>query len=117
MSAASATAVATGMDYLLGRNALGQSYVTGYGTDFTRRLRTRQFGHALDPSLPPPPAGRARRRRQLQAPPRVPERPAARRPPAAVCYLDEPTSETTNDVCIRWNAPLVYVATYLDSGP
>ena len=43
-------AVAAGMDYLLGRNALGQSYVTGYGTDTTRHLRTRQFGHDLDPA-------------------------------------------------------------------
>jgi len=33
-----------------------------------------------------------------------------------MCYLDEPTSETTNDVCIRWNAPLVQIATYLDLG-
>jgi hypothetical protein len=32
------------------------------------------------------------------------------------CYLDEPTSEVTNDLCIRWNAPPVYVATYLAGG-
>jgi endoglucanase len=32
--------VAVGVDYLLGRNALGQSYVTGYGPDATRHLRT-----------------------------------------------------------------------------
>jgi hypothetical protein len=36
----------------------------------------------------------------------------AGRPPQC-CYLDEPTSETTNDICIRWNAPLAYVAAYL----
>ena len=36
------------------------------------------------------------------------------RPPQC-CYLDEPTSETTNDVCIRWNAPLAAVAHYLGS--
>jgi endoglucanase len=34
--------------------------------------------------------------------------------PPQCCYLDEPTSEVTNDICVRWNAPLVYVATYLD---
>src|SRR5689334_15392638 len=43
-------AVAIGVDYLLGRNALGQSYVTGCGIDHTRHLRTRQFGHDLDPA-------------------------------------------------------------------
>jgi endoglucanase len=52
-----ADAVASGMDYLLGRNALGQSYITGYGTDFTCHQRTRQFGRDLDQALPPPPRG------------------------------------------------------------
>ena len=52
-----AAAVAEGMDYLLGRNALGQSYVTGYGSDYTSHQRTRQFGHDLDPAFPPPPPG------------------------------------------------------------
>jgi endoglucanase len=37
--------------------------------------------------------------------------------PPQCCYLDEPTSEVTNDICIRWNAPLVYIATYLDNRP
>jgi endoglucanase len=50
------TAVTVGMDYLLGRNALGQSYITGYGTDFTHHQRTRQFAHDQDPAFPPPPA-------------------------------------------------------------
>ena len=35
--------------------------------------------------------------------------------PPQCCYLDEPTSKVTNDVCIRWNAPLVHVTTYLDT--
>ena len=60
------------MDYLFGRNALGQSYVVGYGTDTTRHLRTRQFGHDLDPSLPATAAGRPRRWGQLDAHPGFP---------------------------------------------
>jgi hypothetical protein len=52
-----ADAVATGMDYLLGRNGLSQSYITGYGADYSCHQRTRQFGHDLDPALPPPPRG------------------------------------------------------------
>ena len=55
----------------------------------------------------------ARRRRQLQAHPGFPSDPRLAGLPPQRCYLDEPTSETTNDVCIRWNAPLVYMATYL----
>ncbi len=108
-------AVAGGMDHLLGRNALGQSYVTGHGTDSTRHQRTRMFGHDLDPAFPPPPAGalaggaNSRRHAGFPSDPRL-----AGLPPQC-CYLDEPTSETTNDVCVRWNAPLVYIADRLDA--
>jgi endoglucanase len=106
-------AVAIGMDYLLGRNALGQSYITGYGTDYSRHQRTRQFGHDLDPMLPPPPrgalAGGANSRPALD----FPYDSRLLGLPPQCCYLDEPTSEVTNDVCIRWNAPLVWIATYL----
>ena len=69
------TAAARGMDYLLGCNALGQSYITGYGTDCTRHQRTRHFAHDLDPSLPPPPPARSpgdRRRRPTRASPPTP---------------------------------------------
>jgi endoglucanase len=105
--------VVTGMDYILGRNALGQSYVTGHGTDATAHLRTRQFGHDLHPTLPPPPAGAMAGGANSTETPGFPSDPRLRGLPPQCCYLDEPTSETTNDICIRWNAPLAYVATYL----
>ena len=106
-------AAATGMDYLLGRNALGQSYVTGYGTDATAHLRTRQFGHDLDPALPPPPPGVLAGGANSVHSPGFPSDPRIAGLPPQRCYLDVPTSETTNDMCIRWNAPLAYVTAYL----
>jgi endoglucanase len=106
-------AVITGIDYILGRNALGQSYVTGYGTDSTMLLRTRQFGHDLDPSLPPPPPGALAGGANSTETPGFPSDQRLRGLPPQCCYLDEPTSETTNDICIRWNAPLAYLAMYL----
>jgi endoglucanase len=106
-------ATATGMDYLLGRNALGQSYVTGYGVDFTHHQRTRQFGHDLDPALPPPPDGAIAGGANSTPHPGFPYEPRLTGLPPQCSYLDEPTSEVTNDVCIRWNAPLVWIATYL----
>jgi endoglucanase len=109
--------VAIGFDYLLGRNALGQSYVTGYGTDSSRHLRTRQFGHELDPALPPPPPGALAGGANSVHTPGFPSDPRLAGLPPQLCYLDEPTSETTNDLCIRWNAPLAFIAAYLSLVP
>jgi endoglucanase len=106
-------AVFTGIDYLLGRNALGQSYVTGYGTDFSRHQRTRQFGHDLDPAFPLSPLGALAGGPNSRPHPDFPYDQRLIGLPPQCCYLDEPTSEVTNDVCIRWNAPLVFLATYL----
>jgi endoglucanase len=106
-------AVAAGTGYLLGRNALGQSYVTGYGTDHTRHQRTRQFGHDLDPALPPPPPGALAGGPNSVPSPDFPYDERLTGLPPQLCYLDEPTSEVTNDVCIRWNAPLVWVSAFL----
>jgi endoglucanase len=110
-----ADAVAKGMDYLLGRNALGQSYITGYGTDYSCHQRSRQFGHDLNPAFPPPPPGALAGGANSRAAPDFPYDPRLRGLPPQCCYLDEPTSEVTNDICIRWNAPLVWVATYLST--
>ena len=106
--------IARGMDYLLGRNALGQSYVTGYGIDSTVHQRTRQFGHDLDAAFPPPPPGALAGGANSKDTPGFPGDPRLAGLPPQCCYLDEPTSETTNDICIRWNAPLAFVATYLN---
>ena len=102
-----------GLDYLLGCNALGQSYVTGYGTDFTRHQRTRHFAHDLDPSFPPPPRGALSGGPCSKEYPGFPSDPRLAGLPPQRRYLDECTSETTNDVCIRWNAPLVWMAVFL----
>ncbi len=110
-------AVITGIDYLLGRNALGQSYITGYGTDFTHHQRTRQFGHHVDPAFPPPPPGAIAGGPNSQPHPDFPYDPRLMGLPPQCCYLDEPTSEVTNDICIRWNAPLFFVTSYLSRPP
>ena len=45
------------MDYILGRNALNQSYVTGYGEVASQNQHSRWYAHQLDPDLPNPPRG------------------------------------------------------------
>jgi endoglucanase len=102
-----------GLDDLFGCNALGQSYVTGHGTDDTRHQRTRHFARDLDASFPPPPRGALAGGPTSKDHPGFPADPRLAGLPPQRCYLDEPTSETTNDVCIRWNAPLVMVSAFL----
>jgi endoglucanase len=107
------SAVCTGADYLFGRNALGQSYVAGYGTDTSRHQRTRHYAHDLDPTFPPAPHGAVVGGPTNQSYPGFPDDPRLPSLPPQLAYVDAPTSETTNDVCIRWNAPLVWVAAFL----
>jgi endoglucanase len=101
-------AVRESMDYLLGRNALGISYVTGYGTLYAQRQYSNMFAHAIDPSYP------GRRRGVLAGGPN--SRPAddyaiktLRGCAPQACYVDDPRSFSTNEIAINWNAPLVWM--------
>ncbi|MFD9501224.1 glycoside hydrolase family 9 protein [Streptomyces sp. NPDC060035] len=109
-------AVLSGADYLLGRNPLNQSYVTGYGERDSRNQHHRFWAHQNDPDLPHPPAGAIAGGPNLTAV-------AAGDPVAAeklgdcapaMCYLDDIGSWATNEVTINWNAPLAFIASYLD---
>ncbi|HEX2138303.1 MAG TPA: glycoside hydrolase family 9 protein, partial [Woeseiaceae bacterium] len=51
------SAVIDVMDYLLGRNPLGRSFISGYGERPFRNPHHRFWAHSLDASLPPPPPG------------------------------------------------------------
>ncbi|GAA2254148.1 endoglucanase [Streptomyces ruber] len=106
-------AVLHGMEYLLGRNPLNQSYITGYGERDSRNQHHRFWANQLDPSLPNPAPGSvaggpnvgiddpiAQARLQGCAP--------------AMCYIDHIESWATNEITINWNAPLAWVASYLD---
>ncbi|MFI2735469.1 glycoside hydrolase family 9 protein [Streptomyces sp. NPDC018711] len=99
------------MDYLLGRNALGRSYVTGYGETSSQNQHHRFWAHQLDASLPHPPAGSLAGgpNSGLQDP--VAKEKLAGCAPAA-CYVDDIGSYSTNEVAINWNAPLAWLAAY-----
>jgi endoglucanase len=102
-----------GLGYLFGRNPIGISFVTGYGSYHSHRQRVRHFGRALDPSFPPPPPGSLAGGAASKTYPGFPGDPRFAGLPDQLCYVDEPTSETTNDICIRWNASLVWLGAYL----
>ena len=115
-------AVVRSMDYLLGRNALDLSYVTGYGTVFSQNQHTRMYSHELDSSLPHPPVGTvAGGPNSTTATTGDPvSTPLFKNGCAAqFCYIDDIGSWSTNEITINWNAPLSWVASFLadqDSG-
>jgi endoglucanase len=105
--------VMTGLDYILGRNALGNSYVTGYGSHDSRNMHSRWYANQLDPSLPNPPAGTL-----AGGPNSVTSTwdPVAQRwlngcAPQR-CYIDDIGSWSTNELTINWNAPLAQIANF-----
>jgi endoglucanase len=109
------TAVADVGDYLLGRNPLDQSYISGYGVRPLRHPHHRFWAQVLDPSLPPPPPG------VLSGGPNGnPGDVAMQRLGGScapqTCWLDAIDLYTLNEVTINWNAPLVWVAAWLDEG-
>ncbi|WP_192582909.1 glycoside hydrolase family 9 protein [Streptomyces albicerus] len=99
------------MDYLLGRNALDVSYITGYGDTYARNQHHRFWANQYDPSLPNPPAGSVAGgpNSGLQDP--VAQEHLAGCAPAA-CFIDDIGSYSTNEVAINWNAPLAWLAAF-----
>ncbi|MFD4659420.1 glycoside hydrolase family 9 protein [Kitasatospora sp. NPDC058444] len=99
------------LDYLLGRNALDRSYVTGYGERASENQHHRFWAHQNDASLPHPPAGSF-----AGGPDAALEDPVAKALLAgcapAACYVDDIGSYSTNEVAINWNASLAWLAAF-----
>ncbi|MFE1794056.1 glycoside hydrolase family 9 protein [Streptomyces sp. NPDC059525] len=99
------------LDYLLGRNALDLSYVTGHGERHSENQHHRFWAHQNDPSLPHPPPGSL-----AGGPNAALEDPVAKEKLAgcapAACYADDIGSYSTNEVAINWNASLAWLAAF-----
>jgi endoglucanase len=103
-----------GMDYLLGRNARGQSYVTGYGERPAENPHHRFWAYQADARSPKPPPGVVvgGPNSDLQDP----YVKAAGRKGCAPqkCYIDHIEAWSQNEVAINWNAPLYWTASWLN---
>jgi len=107
-------ALAAGMDYILGRNAMDQSYVTGYGSKpllnphhrFWACQSNNKFPHA------PPGAVSGGPNSGLQDPYVKVANMSDCAPDK--CFADNIESWSTNEITINWNAPLAWVLFYLD---
>jgi endoglucanase len=103
------------LDYVMGRNALGQSYVTGYGWQPMQHPHHRFWAKQFDAKLPGPPPGIVSGGANNTAF-ADPVAMAVRQTCTAAqrCWRDDARAFAFNEVAINWNAPLLWVATYLD---
>jgi endoglucanase len=100
------------LDYVLGRNPLGMSYVTGIGqrSPMHPHHRPSEADGVVDP-VPGFIVGGPNPGQQDKAGCPVPY-PS---PLPALSYIDHGCSYAANEVAINWNAPLVYVSAALQA--
>ncbi|WP_061962527.1 glycoside hydrolase family 9 protein [Demequina flava] len=104
------------IDYLLGRNALGLSYITGYGVTSVHNQHSRWFAHQVDPTLPHPPNGSVAGGPNADTPTwddaireKYPDGDCA----PQLAYVDDIHSWATNEITINWNSALAAAAFFL----
>lgn len=103
-------------DYLLGRNALNLSYITGYGDVYAQNQHSRWFAAQLNPDLPHPPPGSVAGGPNPQTATwdptfanLYPDQDCA----PQFCYVDHIQSWSTNEITVNWNSALSWVASFL----
>lgn len=101
------------MDYLLGRNVLNISYVTGYGTVYAQNQHHRWMAPSMSNDLPPvyPGTLAGGPNSGIEDPVAKATWPAGCR--AQWCYLDDIQSWSTNEMTINWNAALTWYAAWV----
>ncbi len=100
------------LDYVLGRNPLGLSYVTGFGQRSPLHPHHRPSeADGVEAPVPgfivggPNPGQQDQKNCPVRYPSALP----------ALSYIDHGCSYAANEVAINWNAPLVYVAAALQA--
>lgn len=101
------------LDYVLGRNPLDQSYVTGHGDRPMRNPHHRFWAQSADAAYPAPPAGvlSGGPNNTAMSDPVAETMRGQCRP--QTCWRDDIAAFTQNEVAINWNAPFVWVAAFL----
>ncbi|MEO3857194.1 glycoside hydrolase family 9 protein [Acrocarpospora sp. B8E8] len=104
--------VLEGIDYILGRNALNQSYVTGYGEVASKNQHSRWYSRQLNPDLPNPPRGTLSGgpNSSIQDPVAQTKLQGCK---PQFCYIDDIESWSTNELTINWNSPLSQISTFI----
>ncbi len=97
------------LDYLLGKNPLGASFVTGFGTVSPENPHHRP-SMAVGSAMPGMLVGGVNQSLEDSA-----AKAYCKESPAAKCWVDNSESYSTNEITIYWNSPLTYLLTLTDS--
>ena len=103
------------MDYIMGRNPLDISYVTGYGTHTVENPHHRWWSKQVDEAFPSAPNGvlSGGPNSGLQDPWVKGLGWEAGEMAPQLCYVDHIEAWSTNECTINWNAPLAWVAGFM----
>ncbi|MFD1147166.1 glycoside hydrolase family 9 protein [Saccharothrix hoggarensis] len=100
-----------GLNYLLGRNPLSYSYVTGYGDQPVKNVHHRHWANQLDATLPTAPAGAL-----SGGPNSALQDPIAARLltgcKAQKCFVDHIEAYSVNEVTVNWNSALAWISSW-----
>jgi endoglucanase len=98
------------MDYLLGKNAVGYSYVTGYGTKAFSHPHNRPTIAAKVENVMPGWVSGGPNSKPCDE---KAEWLIVEGTPPMKCYIDEWECYSLNEITIYWNSPMVFLAAYL----
>jgi endoglucanase len=110
-----AQGVVAGMDYLLGRNAMGQSYVTGHGARPLLNPHHRFWAHQANPRYPKPPPGAVSGGPNTDLQDEYGRAAGLAGCPPQKCFIDHIMAYSLNEIAINWNAALAWSAIWLDA--
>jgi len=106
--------VVLGMDYLLGRNPLAQSYVSGYGEKALQNPHHRFWAHQVNAKYPKAPPGVISGGPNSTIDDPYSKGAGLRGCAPEKCYIDHCEAYSVNEIAINWNAPFAWTAAWLD---
>lgn len=106
--------VVLGMDYLLGRNPLDQSYVSGYGARPLTNPHHRFWAHQVNAERPGPFKGAVSGGPNIALQDPYVQALNLKGCAPQKCFVDHIEAWSVNEVAINWNATLAWVAAFLD---
>jgi len=101
------------MDFILGRNPLDRSFVTGYGARPMQNPHHRFWARQASPNYPPPPPGALSGGPNSTAMTDDVAKLMKGKCAPQTCWADDYRAFALNEVAINWNAPLVWVSAWL----